>query len=347
MTDEVRLTANHPRKENVIAIDLIAALVTFLPVLWAIVGETKAPTEMWISGVGEFTSAKISRVGNHLKKGGEVRIMSDLNRNRHVAVIAQRFAYRHRTRKDVCVMSIRATGEGNLELMSKMNLGKAVYASRNGILHDELITVSAYKFIRKTGEVATVEPHEPSETAQQVAEVATWTSWLGVVCFYATQIPGPTAVKVPIFLLLIAIIIIRTAGLGACAPIMSILRDGWIVVRVVTDFATDINSSMDGWFWDFIASLAWPFYALCSHLWKGRKKMGAEQFEQDQSEGAPSRLGATTPSQRSNATTHTASETASSRRCEGRRERERDETECHSDGMLLRKRSDQKLTTEP
>ena len=146
---QIRCVSRILRRKFRTAIDLVDFLVTLTPVSWAVLEETSAPTEMRRSGSGEFTSGKISRSKHHSKEGGEVRIRSDRNDHRNVAAISQGEAEHHRTRKNGCAMSIRATGEGDMGLMSRLNTDKAAYVSRNESARGELATASAYKFIRK------------------------------------------------------------------------------------------------------------------------------------------------------------------------------------------------------
>ena len=281
-------------------------------------------------------------VKNNAMIGESQIVYCDRNDHRNVAVIAQGEAEHQRTRKNGCVLSIRATGDGDMELMSRLNTDKAVYVSGNDNVHDELITVPAHKFIRETGEVAVAEPVAQSRIAQRFVEVAKGSPRLGVICFYTTQIPGPVAVKVPFFLLAIALIS-RTIGLGDFMPRMSILRAGWIVVRVVIDFVLDSDSSVDGWDFAFLVFLAWPLYVLCAHLWQTWWKSDANSCDQDPSGCASSRREATTPSQRSNATTRTMSETASIDKGE---DEGKEGNECQAGGLLLQKLPDQKSGDE-
>ena len=108
---------------------------------------------------------------------------------------------------------------------------------------------------------------EPSRAMQQELDVANGGVLVGsLVVLRDTHIPGPTAAQVPFLFLLISMAS-RTIGLGALAPLMSILRDVWIVIRAVMGFITDSNGTVDGRFWESIVSLPLHAYALCAHAW--------------------------------------------------------------------------------
>ena len=296
---------------------------------------------MWRSGEAEFTSSKISRLEHHLIDGGSVWIRSDRNDSRISAVVVQGEKEHPRTHKNGSVLSVRTTGEGDMEMMSRITLDKAVYVSRNDSAHDDFLTVTAYKFIRKTWDVAAAETPGPNIVLQSVIDVAKVSSWLGVICFYVTQIPGPMFVKLPGFLLVIALVS-RTVGLGVFYPVIAIIRAVWIVVRLCVDFATDTNSNVDVWFLAFILSLSWPACKGGWLFWNWLFRKAASD-EDDQSRASSRRLPAA-PSQRSHATTRTASDTMSSAKTA---DRDQDEEECHADGVLLSHEPDRKLSATP
>ena len=94
--------------------------------------------------------------------------------------------------------------------------------------------------------------------------------------FYATHIPGPMAVGIPVFLFALAVFS-RTIGIGAFAPLWSVLRATWIVLRMVVDLLTASAGTAGGWFWAFVLSLSWPLFTaygrVCSAGISGRKEM--------------------------------------------------------------------------
>ena len=160
---------------------------------------------------------------------------------------------------------------------------------------------------------------------------------MGVIVFYITHTPGPEDVKVPLLMLVIALIS-RTIGIGALAPVWSILRDGRLVVRVIMNFLTDSEGTIAVWFWAFVASLSWPMYSIVWYGWNHCFAPTAEVIPEqsdNRSCGEP-----TTPSIMSCATTQAASDSVVSRRSglEGTK------NECQATGLFLKKRSDQSLS---
>ena len=152
--------------------------------------------------------------------------------------------------------------------------------------------------------------------------------------FYVTRIHGPMALKVPTMLLGLCIVS-RAIGLGTLAPMFAIIRGGWVVVRSWIDFITNSGGTTDGWYRAFLISLTWPLMSML--------KMGWVLFSPAITNGSrdgecigDSVYGATTPSRRSNATAHTASDSASSRRSV---EQTIGKEFC-ADGLLLKKQND-------
>ena len=139
-------------REVASTIDLVAVVITLIPVLWSVVEEVNQPQEMWRSELSEFTSSKISHLKHHLQDGGEAWIRSDINDSRNAAVLAQGPGDHQRTNKNGCILSVKATGEGDLDIISRINQDGAIYMSRNGEPHDSLLTVVAYKYVRKSGQ---------------------------------------------------------------------------------------------------------------------------------------------------------------------------------------------------
>ena len=111
----------------------------------------------------------------------------------------------------------------------------------------------------RTNEVMTVPDTTPTCVTQMATEILRCTSGFGVIAFYLTRLHGPLAVKVPVYLMIIALVG-RTLGLGALYPIVSIFRTGWIMIRTVVVFLTDNVGSFDLWFWAFVTSLLRPIY---------------------------------------------------------------------------------------
>ena len=162
-----------------ITIDLLAAVVALVPVFWTIYNNDP---EMWKSGDDEFTASKISRIKKHLKEGGEMWIRTDPQDARNSAVVKLGSDDHLRTHKSGCVLSIRATGEGDPDVISKLNTDNKIYLARDGIRHETLLTATAYLLVRAKTELEMAGSNTdlaPSPTLELVAG----TTWLGDIIF--------------------------------------------------------------------------------------------------------------------------------------------------------------------
>ena len=121
------------------------------------------------------------------------------------------------------MLSATATGEGDMDLIGRLNRDGEIYLSRSDTPHESLLTVRHYKYIRMTGEMTVVGKEGPSGAASEVVGVAQGSSRLRIVILYPTQIPVRASIKIPTLFRLIALVI-RTIGIGDFTPIWSILR---------------------------------------------------------------------------------------------------------------------------
>ena len=224
-------------------------------------------TDHWMSGIEEFNTKRINYFKNHLKEGGEIWICADEADNRSAAAIRQGPNEHQRTQKEGCILSVTATGEGDMDLISQLNREPQVFLSRTGEPHETLLTAKQYKYVRKGNEVSVADPIVPSRTVRNVADVAKGSSWFGVLTFYFMRIPGRTTVKIPCLFLILSLTS-RAVGIGATTPICDVLRGGWIVLRLIINVITDSNDAMGGWFWAFLVSLIWPLCSMVKHVWK-------------------------------------------------------------------------------
>ena len=162
---------------------------------------------------------------------------------------------------------------------------------------------------------------------------------MGIVVFYVTHIPGPMAVEIPAFLFVLAVVR-RTAGIGSLAPLRSVLRSTWILLRMVVELLTDIEWDVDGWFWAFALSVSWPLFTAMRYgvqCWAKHPAGGASDNERSEECERP--RNPTTPPNRSCATANTASESTPSKRSE----RAHTGSEFQAEGVYRKKRSYQPL----
>ena len=215
----------------------------------------------WRTGLDEFATKKISYFKTHLKEGGEIWIGTDPHDDRVTAVAKKGEGDHNRTQKEGCISSVVPTGEGDVDLIRQLNLDKQIYMSRTGVPHDSLLAVRRYKYVRRTNEVIVVDQATGSQVTRDVVAVAKGSSWMGIIVFYVMRIPCPMVVKVPVLFFAISAVS-RAAGSGALAPLRSVLRAAWIMVRMVIDFLTDSEGVVGGWFWAFVLSLTWPLFTI-------------------------------------------------------------------------------------
>ena len=152
------------------AIVLVSLFQTTCPLLWTVI-ETQIFSEMRRSGMGECATAKISRIKAHLHNGGELRIGVGTEERRTTAAIQQGKADHKRTHEEGRIRPAKTTGEGDMELMGRINSDQQIYLSRTGGPHERLLTVQYYKFFPEMGEVAVAESGETGSMVQQMAEV--------------------------------------------------------------------------------------------------------------------------------------------------------------------------------
>ena len=177
-------------------IDLAAVLLALRPVMWSI--KQQHSEEMWQRGVDEFDASRVSRIKSHLLDGGELWIGTEDSDLRNTSVIVQGDMEHRRTHTNGCVLSIKATGEGDVGLIQLLNVAKQVFLSRNGEAHEGgLPTVKQYRYVRKTTEIAAADPNTPHGVFQQALEVVEGATRMGVIALHFAKIPGPLAVKVP------------------------------------------------------------------------------------------------------------------------------------------------------
>ena len=137
--------------------------------------------------------------------------------------------------------------------------------------------------------------------------------------------------KVPaIFLFLM--VVGRAIGVGVMTPVFAILQASWLIIRTVVDLLTSNSSPSDGWFWAFLLVLCWPIYSAYSFLFASRPSKIEEHKPQAPAEVL--RPLSRASSQRSIATTHTASDSIVSTTSI---------TQCDADGVYLRKNKGQPL----
>ena len=319
-------------------IDLASVLLALRPLLWSI-RHFPSENEMWKRGADEFNANRISRIKSHLRDGGELRIGTDDSDLRNTAVIIQGDMEHHRTHTNGCILSMKTTGDGDMDLIQQMNLDKQVFLSRNGEVHDGgLPTVKKYRYVRKVTEMAVADPDTTPGLFQQAMGVAESSTWIGLIALYFEKVPGPMSVKVPMTLFLLSVVS-RADGSGALAPMMIIVRTVWIVLRSTVDFATGSGGGADGWYWAFTASLTWPGFVIMKNVWRrvlvrSAPLLGETHIVEECQEPAP-----TMPSLLSRAATHTASDSVASRESCG----DTVTGPCNASGVLIQKKRDQPL----
>ena len=109
------------------------------------------------------------------------------------------------------------------------------------------------------------------------------------------------------------------------------------------DIMTDDDGEIDGRFWAFMVSLVWPIYSIGAFAWNRRGKKDVTPIVLDMDNVRSG--GPTTPSLRSIATTHTASDSIVSR-ISGKSNGCAEE-ECEVEGIWLKGSEDHRLKQEP
>ena len=255
---------------------------------WSVRGLHLGET-IWKRGVGEFNAKRISRIKSHPRDGGELWIGTDAADMRHTEVVQQSELEHQRIRRIGCVLAIKATGKGDVDIIRKLNQYKQIFLSRDGAPRDGgFLTVKQYRFVRKVNEVAVAEPNDAPGVFQQSVEAIEGSTWLGIIMLYFAKVPGPLDVKVPMAFFLLSVMG-RAAGNGALVPIAMAIRASRIALRSAVDFFTGSGGSTDGWYWAFLFSLTWPAFTLLKYAWRrviGKNEnsptineLGGEQWE--------------------------------------------------------------------
>ena len=237
-------------------IGLFAVVVTLIPVLWTAL-EKMTVGDHWGSGLEEFSTKEINYFKTFLRDGGEIWIGTDPDDRRVEAAIRQGDEENQRAQREGCMLSVKPTCEGDVDLISQIDRDPKIFLPRTGNAHETVLTVRYYKYVRKVGEVAVTDEDVPSRSLRDAVEVVKGTTWFGVVTFYITRMPGHMAVKIPLLLLVVSLIS-RFVGCGALVPLWTVLRAAWILIRMSVDLITDSDGAVDGWFWAFVISLSWP-----------------------------------------------------------------------------------------
>ena len=258
-----------------IAIDFILVSVCLSPILLFFDGYTyNMRHDRWQSGVEGFSASKLSYAQSFLHDGGEAWIGTNSTEPQCSIKVAQGAGEHGRTYVNGSQLSAKPNGEGDVDLISRVNLaGGTVFMARADREHDELISSRHYMIAHRYDEVMDVPDAAPSSVTRMDTDVLRGTSWFGIIVYYVTRFPGPLAVKVPVCLMIITLIS-RTPGLGALYPIMSILKTTWILIRTLVDSPKANDGSFDFWFWAFILSLFWPGYQCVKYLFVGHSSDG-------------------------------------------------------------------------
>ena len=268
---------------------------------------------MWKNGELEFTGPKISRIKAHLKEGGEIWIGTISKDARNIAVVVHGGLDHSRTTKDGCVLSAKPTGEGGPDVIRRLNLDQHVYLPRGGPDHLTILTVKFYKYIRKSNEVAPFVSEASIGIFQRVFDVVRGSPWAGLIIFYFTRMPVPASAKLPCIIFVVAAGS-SIFGLGFLSPLWYVFRDGWILMRTILDVLTNSGGPTDVWYWAFLLSLIWPACALCKHVWIFVYPTTSHPPPELVASADSERTVPATPSVRSLATTHTASDSGSIRK---------------------------------
>ena len=84
-------------------------------------------------------------------------------------------------------------------------------------------------------------------------------SWVSLFLLYFAKVSGAMTFGTPeIFPTLV--LLSKTVGVGAFAPIRDVLGDVWIAIRIFADYAMDTDTVIDIGFGAYCISLLWPLY---------------------------------------------------------------------------------------
>ena len=135
-----------------VAIDLAALLATIVPVFWRVgfgktidCGRSIYREEIWKSGGEESTASKQGMLETHLIDGWGLRVGTTSDDFNHSLVVKQGPGIHGRATRDGCEMSMFPTGEGDPELIRRLNLRKYGFLERTDISHIDLLVCDAIR----------------------------------------------------------------------------------------------------------------------------------------------------------------------------------------------------------